>query len=237
MAKLRPTCSVEGCNRPNRRNGLCGTHSARMRRTGSLETTLDPYGTFHPCAVAGCGKARHSFGYCRAHYTRLQKHGDPLGGRRPIGYVLNWVREHAEYRGDDCLKWPFKTNPAGYGSLSIAGHSIVASRYMCILINGEPPTPDHEAAHSCGKGHTGCVNPMHLRWATRAENQHDMVLHGTAVIGERNPMAKISDADVERLRELWPTMPRAKVAALFGLDVQYASQVARGRVRIKVAKI
>lgn len=48
-------------------------------------------------------------------------------------------------------------------------------RHMCKLKNGDPPTPDHEAAHSCGNGKHGCINPNHLRWATDAENMADTV--------------------------------------------------------------
>jgi hypothetical protein len=35
-----------------------------------------------------------------------------------------------------------------------------------------------EAAHLCGN--RSCFNGAHLRWATRAENEADKLLHGTA---------------------------------------------------------
>lgn len=48
---------------------------------------------------------------------------------------------------------------------------------MCQLVKGPPPTPAHEAAHSCGRGHDACVHPKHLSWKTRSENQQDRYIH------------------------------------------------------------
>jgi AraC-like DNA-binding protein len=50
---------------------------------------------------------------------------------------------------------------------------------LCEHANGPPPSPEHQAAHSCGRGRQGCVNPQHLRWATYIENQADIIKHGT----------------------------------------------------------
>lgn len=37
---------------------------------------------------------------------------------------------------------------------------------------GPPPTPLHEAGHTCPHGeHELCVNPAHLTWMTREENE------------------------------------------------------------------
>lgn len=83
------------------------------------------------------------------------------------------------YTGDDCLLWPFSKSNKGYGTINHDGRNLTVSRFLCAEVNGPPPTPDHVAAHSCGRGHTGCVNPRHLRWATRTENEADKIIHGT----------------------------------------------------------
>ena len=41
-----------------------------------------------------------------------------------------------------------------------------------------------------------------LRWGTPAENQADRVIHGTNNNGERHPMAKLNDTDIERIFDL-----------------------------------
>jgi len=82
--------------------------------------------------------------------------------RRGNGKCLAWLKERVAYDGEECLIWPFSGNHQGYGHLGYFGKVVKAHRLMCILAHGEPPTPEHHAAHSCGRGHLGCVHPGHL---------------------------------------------------------------------------
>lgn len=85
--------------------------------------------------------------------------------------ITNWIATVAlPYQHDACLIWPFGRLRDGYGTLGREGKNLRAHRYICTLVYGEPPTPEHHAAHSCGRGHDGCVSPNHLRWATPSEN-------------------------------------------------------------------
>lgn len=83
------------------------------------------------------------------------------------------------YEGDDCLTWPFLKSPRGYARMHVNGRDKRVSRLVCEEAYGTPPTPDHHAAHSCGKGHLACVTKRHLRWATPVENAADKIIHGT----------------------------------------------------------
>jgi len=117
------------------------------------------------------------------------------------GEPLRFIREIAvPYQGDDCLTWPFARITNGYGSVWYEGKVKYPHRIVCELAHGPAPSPRHEAAHSCGKGHEGCVNPRHLRWATPKENNADKVNHGTTLRGERSARAKLSAADVRQIR-------------------------------------
>lgn len=147
------------------------------------------------CSIPGCGKRHEAKGYCKAHYKRFCKHGDPFGGRTSQGEPMRFVHEVALlYTGEECLRWPFTKNAKGYGYLWIDGKNVRAHRYVCELAHGAPPTPDHEAAHNCGKGHDSCIAPGHLDWKTRAENEADKLIHGTHSRGERNSGAKLTEA-------------------------------------------
>lgn len=42
-----------------------------------------------------------------------------------------------------------------------------------------------------------------LRWGTPTENQHDRRRHGTIVLGEASPLAKLTAQDVRRIRRLY----------------------------------
>ena len=89
--------------------------------------------------------------------------------------LMLWIREHRDYDRDWCLIWPFSRGRSGYGSYGREDQALYVHRYMCEYRNGPAPSPDHEAAHSCGRGEDGCVNPKHLSWKTSAENQLDRV--------------------------------------------------------------
>lgn len=180
---------------------------------------------FKPCSVPGCNGNAHytakgARGWCNSHYTRLRRRGDPLAGGRPRppkGTAHKWLSDHSEHQGDDCLIWPFARNPNGYGVVKLGSKQIGAHHAMCRLKHGEPPSSRHEAAHSCGKGHLGCVNPMHLSWKTRSENHADKLLHGTHNRGEQHSMSKLSEQDIHAIRALDGHKSHREIAAIFGV--------------------
>lgn len=50
---------------------------------------------------------------------------------------------------------------------------VLVSRLVCEWYNGPPPTPEHEAGHTCPLGERClCINPHHLTWQTREENEN-----------------------------------------------------------------
>jgi hypothetical protein len=87
----------------------------------------------------------------------------------------------------------------GYGRVTVApNRTDYAHRVVCRIYHGDPPTPLHEVAHACGV--RACVNPNHLRWATRSDNAHDRVDHGTDIRGERAPSNKLTAVEVAAIR-------------------------------------
>lgn len=181
------------------------------------------------CTVQACGKPARGHGYCLMHYKRWRSHGDPLGGRVPNGKALEWFYGHVKHDADDCLLWPFNCGSDGYGLVRYKGSMRSVSRLMCREVNGDPPTPLHEAAHSCGKGHHGCVNPKHLRWATTSENHADKLIHDTHIRGNRHPMGKLLETDVLEIKRLCETMTQVSVAKLYGIDPSHVSNLVNGK--------
>lgn len=115
-----------------------------------------------------------------------------------------FLRANVGFGSDECLDWPYRLVPAGYGLAVIGGIQKRASRWMCILAHGEPPFSGAHAAHSCGR--PCCVNPRHLRWATAKENSADKEAHGTQVRGERSGKTHLTKSDILAIRSAPPDL-------------------------------
>lgn len=184
------------------------------------------------CSIEGCRRKHAARGWCSNHYARWKEHGDPLKGRVSPGSLPGWLQENVNFGGNECLIWPFARNADGYGVLSFNGRRTIASRAMCELVHGEPEDTSMQAAHSCGNGHLGCVNPSHLRWATPIQNVADMKVHGTKLTGEKHGRSRLSDEDVRQIRASRGKMTQKELAVFYKTSVQYISLIQLGRVRV-----
>ncbi len=141
------------------------------------------------------------------------------------------------YEGDDCLIWPFARTKGGYANLS--GEYV--HRKICEEVRGPSPTPEHEAAHSCGKGKSGCVTKRHLSWKTRAENERDKFQHGTrsarkpyvrrprrSMQGDMNPNARLTAEQVAEIRDLSSSTRQIGLARQFRVSKQTVSLLLNG---------
>lgn len=132
--------------------------------------------------------------------------------------TVAWLRANASYQGDDCLIWPFSIVGRGYGHFAVNGVHHYAHRFMCELVNGAPPSPKHQAAHSCGNGHKACVNPRHLSWATNSQNQLDRRKHGTNARGGTGWVGKVTDQQIAIMRDLRGKKSQVEIAAMLGVS-------------------
>jgi len=188
---------------------------------------------FKACSIDGCNRNAHhsasgSKGLCGAHRKRLWRHGDPEAGKTADGVPRRFIQEVVlSYAGEDCLPWPYAKGPEGRGIVTFKNKNFIASRFICELVHGAPPTPKHEAAHNCGKGHLGCVNPRHLGWKTHTENLADKLVHGTHNRGERHWISKLTENDVRRIRLLKGLVTQRKLAMEYGVVIQTISDIHR----------
>lgn len=214
-------CTVDGCDNPVsvKIAGLCNKHYLRGRRYGDVHfSKINRDQTGKPCNVTGCMKPSGRLGMCQAHYKRAMAYGDPEKFHPRYKCGVKWIENHAGHNGDDCLKWPFSVGDQGRGTVQINGRVMSSPRYMCMLAHGKPPSRKHHAAHSCGNGHLGCVNPMHLRWATAAENEADKLAHGTLRRGTDINTNKLSEDQVREIRALEGVKDRKEVASMYGVN-------------------
>ena len=154
------------------------------------------------CKVQDCKGQCVGNGLCRKHYSRVRTRGtvDPNPNRTGIGEPKRFLQKVLEYKGDDCLIWPYAKSVGGYGYVTYDGRHQLVCRLICTLLKGPPPMIGMQSAHSCGNGHLSCCTPAHLRWVTVKENQADRILHGTTNRGERHGKAKLTEKDVREIR-------------------------------------
>jgi hypothetical protein len=139
--------------------------------------------------------------------------GPPNKGR---GKCVTFLREAFARDDADCIIWPFSTNGLGYGVFGYLGKNLYAHRFSCELKRGPAPTDGHQAAHSCGNGHNGCINPNHLSWKTNSENQLDRRVHGTQRVRD-GIRQKLTREQVAQVRALKGKLSLFEIAEKFGV--------------------
>lgn len=227
-------CAANNCEKPREIRNLCKSHYRRWQRgnLSSPKPLKQPLG--ETCNVPACDRKPRSKGLCKAHYDRFKKHGSALP-HKPIGPAngdaITWLIEKVDFCVDDCIIWPFSRNDKGYGVVRYRDKIYIASSLMCELAHGPKPDDKDDAAHSCGNGHKGCVNPSHLSWKTRKENASDMTLHGTLAYGEKSPVAKLTETDVLdiRRRSLSETEFQKDIAREYGVKQSRVSMIKTGK--------
>lgn len=226
--KSPSTCTVEGCDTDHHRSGLCQAHYKRKRNLGSVYAL---YESENPkfCSVDGCERKHYCKSYCSKHYNNYAIHGDPLHTEKnsPMG----WIEIHKDYGGDDCLLWPHSRLTNGYGTVQVPdGRKRIASRVMCETAHGLPLDESMDCAHTCGNGHLGCVNPNHLRWATRIDNCHDKYHHGTHLYGEKAPWSKLTEDQVKAVKHDLSGVSGPRLAAMFGVSPWTIYSIRQGKI-------
>lgn len=181
------------------------------------------------CSVDGCGKTARSRGMCSGHHHKLKRHGDPLVCiRTPRGLSQEFIETIAiPYQGKECLEWPYDRSTGGYGRVTVGGKRVQTHRYVCLRINGLPPTRKHQAAHECGN--RICVNPNHLSWKTRLENKADELVHGTRNRGGRNGRSKLTENEVREIIALDGFATKTAIAERYGISRGHVSEIHSGK--------
>ncbi len=161
--------------------------------------------------------------------------GKPTPERRPGDSLQRVLALAASSKPGECSVVDFiRPNNSGYAYVTIDGRRVGAHRFVCAVAHGDPVAPRTDAAHSC-RNRT-CVNPHHLRWATRSENLSDRTADGTDHRGSRNPQAKLCNDEVRQLRRLRTSGVLLKdLAGQFGIAESTACRIAQGAFYSDVA--
>lgn len=143
------------------------------------------------CSVADCGNPTHKRGYCSKHYQKALKYGDPLAGITKYATPAEALAGRSTREGG-CLLWGGNRNQKGYGRLMVDGRLQSAHRVAYALSVG--PIPEGaEVDHACLN--RACVEPAHLRLATRSENAQNRA--------GANPNSKSGVRNVHKRGDRW----------------------------------
>jgi endogenous inhibitor of DNA gyrase (YacG/DUF329 family) len=104
---------------------------------------------------------------------------------------------------DDCWEWKGNRDEDGYGVFHLDGKNCWAVRVPLRITDGKPVPDDRVVRHHCDN--PPCVNPVHLDGGSPADNAWDMVRRGRVARGERAGLAKLTDADVSEMMNLYAT--------------------------------
>lgn len=152
---------------------------------------------------------------------------------RGKGKCIDFLRGLIGHTGTECVKWPYTRDQQGRGVLGYNGEPHQAARLMCEMVNGPAPSDVHQAAHTCGKGHEGCVNPNHMAWKTPPENGQDMATHGTAK-KPGGPRTILTPAQVVEIRSFKGIKTLRELAKEYGVAWETIGDVMRGRTHTGV---
>ena len=137
---------------------------------------------------------------------------------------------------EECWEWLGSTHHQwGYGGFNIDGKYMAAHRYSWIFHNGEI-SKDKIICHHCDN--PSCVNPLHLFMGTNQDNSDDMYNKNrqAIVIGEKNPKAKLLEADVLKIRWMFKSGKYSKVALgkMFGVTPGSIAHIVKRRQWIHI---
>lgn len=177
-----------------------------------------------PCTEENCDRNSNSRGLCGMHYE-LRKRRGTLPELNARTESLQFLFDHVATTSKECIVWPFHINSGGYPMVGMGGRHKRAHRHICEMAHGAPPSAKHDAAHSCLN--RACVNPNHLRWATRKENIADGVSAGRVRRGQEHNFAHMTN---EEAQAIWQAKGTAReVAERLGVNEWTVYKIRQGK--------
>jgi len=131
-----------------------------------------------------------------------------------------------------CWEWTASLDRKGYGQITVKKGLLKRThRVAWELIRGSIPEGQLVCHHCDNKK---CVNPDHLFLGTQRDNVQDMDSKGRRVntphYGEQHGMAKLTNAQVKRIKEFLAVgIKRVELAKTFNIGYGTISHIAKGR--------
>lgn len=157
MATNQRTCAISNCEKQKHTKGFCRKHYRE---------------SLAPCSFQGCEKVVENLSswLCAGHYSQKLRGVELSPLVRKALSQSQRFSEKVKISGS-CWLWGGSKNERGYGQFYANGKFTLAHRYSYRESYGDIPE-GFEVDHTCRN--RGCVNPDHLRLATRKQNMENV---------------------------------------------------------------
>lgn len=152
-----------------------------------------------------------------------------LNPRPPVRKSTNretaeWMLSECVNTPDGCMLWPHCVGADGYGQVRVADGMDKCHRVAYRGLVGEIPNGLF-VCHKCDDPR--CCRPEHLFLGTHVDNMRDMVRKGRSCVGEKYSRAKLDNAAVRAIREMYAGTDKtiATIALMFGVSQSHACKV------------
>lgn len=161
-------------------------------------------------------------------FTRLQ--GYPGYWVTHFGEVYSFRKFGGGFQPDKPMR-KLKPSLSGNGYLTVVltdeSHKRIQRTVHSLVLEAfDRPRPEgYVCRHLDGNPHNNHLD--NLLWGTVHENTDDRMAHGTQVRGEKQHLAKVTEADVIEIRRLWNTsrIQQKELAERFGITQTNVSMI------------
>jgi hypothetical protein len=123
-----------------------------------------------------------------------------------------------------CWLWTGRLDKNGYGDIRDEERRRIRAHRVSWELHFGPIPAELCVLHKCDN--PACVRPDHLFLGTPADNMKDMAQKGRSTFGERQPKAKLVEADVLEIRALAAQgVSRASIAKQFLIAVSHVARI------------
>lgn len=130
---------------------------------------------------------------------------------------------------EGCWLWKGSPNSFGYGRFWLGDASYLTHRLSYLMHIG-PVEDGLFVLHRCDV--PACVNPKHLWKGTKDNNSKDMVKKKRHKFGDKQPMSKVTETKVKKIRKLYAEgfRPQWLLGEKFGICQQNISDIVRRKL-------
>lgn len=138
--------------------------------------------------------------------------------------------DRLSYDESGCRLWHRRLSNLGYGIAHLNGHGAIGVHVLVLERKlGRKLLPGMKSLHTCDA--PNCCAEEHVYEGTQADNVRDMMERGrhNATKGERNHHAKITEADVRAIRDLYDNtnLSQRQIGSRFNLTRAHVAAIGK----------